>query len=312
MKSVFITGCPRSGTTMLASMLGSCHNSVATPESDFFIKFYFKYLAGNNSTIETSFFVKYLSNNYRFKQWGLNVDTFSFNTKFITASNFNIFIEEIVKLFAKSTGILELAQFNRIDHTPSNLKYFSILNNMFPESKFVFIVRDPRAVYSSVKNLDWGANSALRLSHIWTEYVANYYALSKLYPERIILVKYEDILQNPSVYLNDLCKKVDLEYDEYLLEGKGFSLPRYTVKQHGLVGKPLNSSKIDSWKTFLNKSDVLIIESICDVLMESFGYSRVNSNRLKIGTKNHIKSTIYEVFFYFLNKFKKSKREKSV
>ena len=36
MKHVFITGCPRSGTTMLANLIGSNRECKASPESDYF------------------------------------------------------------------------------------------------------------------------------------------------------------------------------------------------------------------------------------------------------------------------------------
>ena len=45
MKHVFITGCPRSGTTMLANLIGSNRECKASPESDFFIDFVYKYFS---------------------------------------------------------------------------------------------------------------------------------------------------------------------------------------------------------------------------------------------------------------------------
>ena len=61
MKHIFITGCPRSGTTMLASILGSHASSIVTPESDFFIEFLYKKLKRKTDSVDISEFLMFLN-----------------------------------------------------------------------------------------------------------------------------------------------------------------------------------------------------------------------------------------------------------
>ncbi|MEM9001241.1 MAG: sulfotransferase [Bacteroidota bacterium] len=311
MKHVFITGCPRSGTTMLASILGNCANSVVTPESDFFFGFMFKYLQNDSDQAQKEDYITFLNKNYRFGQWGLAAEGIEIPEGGLVFSNYHTVIENTVEYYASENMASTInEEITRIDHTPSNILHFEALNRLFPESKFVFIVRDPRAVYASVKKLDWGANSALRLSDLWSQYVVMYYSLKQLHPKRVLLVKYEDIVSDPASFVQQICIFTGLDYEESILKGGGFKLPKYTAAQHTLVGKTLTKDRIDKWKQKISEKEVLLIESKCNLLMSSFGYHFSRTKRYKVGVKDRIKSLVRESHCYLINKVKKKKREK--
>ncbi|MFL0352890.1 sulfotransferase family protein [Xanthomarina sp. GH4-25] len=310
MKHIFITGCPRSGTTMLASMLGNKSICVATPESDFFVDFIYKYLPKKTDSVQTSDYVEYLNNNYRFKQWNIDANNIKNLPEKVSFSNLNYLIENTVNLFATTHFKVSKNEFVRIDHTPSSIKNFYVLNELFPDSKFIFIIRDPRAVYASVKDLDWGANTPLRLSEIWNEYTNHYFSLEKLFPNRICLIRYEDILTNPILHIKKVCEFSKIDYDDSMLEATGFKIPGYTASQHRLVGKKLDLNRIEKWKNELKLEDILIIESKCRYNMNAFGYNISQDNNFRVGFKEKVKMIFIEMYFYIKNKIRKKKREK--
>jgi len=309
MKHVFITGCPRSGTTMLASMLGNGSSCVTTPESDFFIDFIYKHLPEESLAVKKTDLISFLNNNYRFKQWNISPNKIKNLPEKVEYSNFNTIIENTLKQFFKNHSEITEKEITRIDHTPSSIKYFDILNDFFPESKFIFIVRDPRAVYASVKGLDWGANTPLKLSEIWIEYAAIYFSLQKMYPNRIHLIKYEDVLTNAKLELNKSCDFIGITYSDLLLEGNGFKIPGYTASQHALVGKNLDKSRIEKWKNELKNNDILIIESQCKIIMKSFGYQCFKPVKYRIRAKDRLKTLVDEIQYYLTNRFRKKTRE---
>ncbi|MCL6266668.1 sulfotransferase family protein [Flagellimonas myxillae] len=310
MKHVYITGCPRSGTTMLASILGSCENCVATPESDFLSEAYFKISKSNSEKLSREELVQFLDENYRFKQWDINPQNLPGLPEATTASNFNGTIEHLVEQYAAEHSKQYNGQIIRIDHTPSSIKFFDVWSKQFPEAVFVYIVRDPRAVFASVKNLDWGANTALRLSELWIEYVALYYALKQQFPNKIMLVKYEDVVSNPSLVVKDVCAFAGLKYDEKILNGDGFTLPKYTASQHKLVGKSLTKERINKWKNQISEKDISIIEGKCHLIMDSFGYDSLSNKKYSPGMKDKVDSILKETYTYWVNKYKKRKRER--
>ena len=313
MKHLFITGCPRSGTTMLANILGNGDSCIATPESHFFNDFIYKHLPNNSSEAEKGDLVNFFNNHYRFKQWEMNANEIEKLPKKITYSNYSIVIENTIKLFAKYNSEMLKKELVRIDHTPSNIRIFNIINELFPKSRFVFIIRDPRAVYASVRGLDWGPNSPLKLSQLWIEYIAAYYALQELYPDRVSLVKYEDILRDTTVQIRKLCDFTGIEYKDSLLKKEnGFKVPKYTFSQHALVGRTLDESRVGKWKKELKKQDVKIIESQCGAILNALGYEASIDVRYRLAKKDKLKESFREMFSYLPNTIRKKNREKKV
>lgn len=310
MKHVFITGCPRSGTTMLASMIGSGEDCIATPESDFFVDNIYKNLSKYNSDQSKSDLIEYFNKNYRFKQWSINPKDIQNIPNKINFSNYGEVIENTVSLYAEKHASIKTENLVRIDHTPSSIKYFDALNNLFPNAKYIFILRDPRAVFASVKSLDWGANTPLKLGEIWNEYVGLFLAIKRMFPKQIHLIKYENILTNAEAEIQKACDFINIEYNDSLLLGHGFKIPGYTARQHKLVGKNLDKSRIEKWKENLNEKEISIIESNCKILMQAFDYNLTNLDYQRIDANQKIKMIIRETKGRLTNRFKKKSREK--
>lgn len=309
MKHIFITGCPRSGTTMLAGILGNAKSCVAAPESHFFNDFIYKHLPEESAEASKTDLATFFNNHYRFKQWNIDASKVKDLPKKITINNFNEIIENTIRLFAESHSKVSEKEIIRIDHTPSNIKNFDILNELFPKSKFIYIIRDPRAIYASIKGLDWGPNTALKLGKLWVEYIAAYFAFQKLYPNRICLVRYEDIVNNGPSHIEKLCNFIGIDYNNSLLKDEGFKVPEYTSSQHALVGKSLDKNRADKWKKELKKEEVLIIESECGTIMSAFDYQNSQTIKYKISKKDKLNMFFNEVYYYLPNKFRKKDRE---
>lgn len=312
MKHIFITGCPRSGTTMLGSILASSDSVIVTPESHFFNDFIFSHLSELSSSAKKMKMVDYYNNHYRFKQWGINASHIRNLPEQVTLSSYPKVIEETVKHYAKNHSSHKITDtYIRIDHTPSNIKDYKLLGSLFPDSKFVYIVRDPRAIYASIKDLDWGPNSAMKLSQLWIEYVAAYFALKKIDSSRVFLIKYEDLLDKPDIALKDLCEFLKLQYSESMFSNNSsFKLPKSTFSQHSLVGKALDKTRIDKWKKELNSKDIKIIEAYCGSSLDSFGYINFIGGYYRLTKEDKLMSYAKELYRYIPNKFRKKNREK--
>lgn len=295
---------------MLGSIMGACKGCITTPESDFFLDFIFETFNKKHKVVDSEKVVDFFSNHYRFRQWNIEAKDIISGDEKITYSNFHVLMEESVRLYAKTHFDFAEKEFTRIDHTPKSILHFSVLNRLFPVSKLVFIIRDPRAIFASIKDLDWGPNTPLGLSNLWIEYAASYYAVQKLHPDRIYLVRYEDLVSEPSTFIGKVCSFAGLEYNEKILEGGGLIVPKYTASQHRLVGKKPSKERINKWKSTLSHKEILTIESKCDTIMRSFGYESIIEEPHKVKMKNQIFSLVQESYRYIVNRIKKAKRQK--
>lgn len=311
-KQIFICGVPRSGTTMLASMLATNDLCIAPPESDFYINFYKKHFSNAKSKINSELLIDYINRNYRFKQWGINCDTEIRQLNKIETINYSKVYNILIEKYGRSIEKYHEDSIY-VNHTPSNLLNFSIINNLFPDSKWVYIIRDPRAVFNSVKDLDWGANSAISLSNLWLEYLCNYYSIKEGLNEKITMVKYEDLLINPEIELKRICDFVNIPYHNSMINGNGFDVPNYSKKQHNLVGKPIQIDRINKWKDTLSTKDIELIEAKCGLLLKNLSYDFYGKEcgLYKIKIRDIYYSYLTEVFYSGINKIKKHVRSKS-
>jgi len=259
MDAIFIGGCNRSGTTMLGSMLGASKTCFTTPESQF------KNILSNEK-LNAEQILTFINNNFRFKLWGIGpLQNNQIQEK-----------KDIFKYILASYKKQKKIDPNKqiwIDHTPDNFENFSLLIEYFPNAKFIHLIRDSRGVAASVMPLDWGPNDAFQASDYWSKKIAFGLAAEVFFPEKVVHVKFEDIVNNPEQTIKNLCHKLNIVYHPEMIKGDKSFLPNYTLKQHALVGNMPSANKIDSWKQKLTAEEIKIIEGSTRQLLMLFGYN---------------------------------------
>ncbi len=258
MNAVFIGGCERSGTTLLASMLGGAAGAVVTPESQFKYDF-----------LENFSRVKYSDSLWRLKMWGISSLALADYAR--QADDGKHLMKKLVHAYAESGGGVHEPSL-WIDHTPSNLRNVMTLSKYFEDAKFVHIVRDGRAVAASVMQLEWGPGNILDAADWWLRKLSFAFAAEVFLPERVTRVKYEDLLENPERELRKLCKFLDIDYNHQMLTGQGFRIPGYTQKQHMLVGCAPDNTRLYGWRAKLTDREVEMFEFETKGILQLLGY----------------------------------------
>lgn len=276
-KTVFIGGCPRSGTTMLGSILGSAPHCIVTPESQFKQTLPVALGVDWNDGIGRQRFLSSLKKNFRFKLWNINVR----DTDWPDVLKPDDYRRALLSLVDGYADAEEKKGWNTwIDHTPLNIQNPLILMMIFPEAKFIHIVRDPRAVAASILPLGWGPHSALHAARFWAERISYGQALERAYPDQCIRVYYEDVLTLSEKTIRRICDYCGIEFEDRMLEGSDFKIPAYTKKQHKLIGSRPDVSRLNAWREVLDVWQIAQIEEVVGDLMELVGYKKYFSGRL--------------------------------
>jgi hypothetical protein len=199
-----------------------------------------------------------------------------------------------------------------LDHTPKNVRYAHTLFAAFPDARMVHIVRDGRAVAASILPLDWGPNVIDSAARFWAERLAYGLAAELCWPEKIIRVHYEDLIQHSQSTLKALCEHLTISYDPAMSQGRGFQVPSYTAQQHLLVGKAPDPTRIDAWKQQLTPRQIEIFENLTGDLLKTFGYTTdFGLSARKITWQESITAGLQE--FYkkeLVNRHRKRQRKK--
>lgn len=266
MRPVFIGGCDRSGTTLLAALLAGNQRVVSPPEAQFFLEGLVA--TRGNGGDDPKAFADFIRNSWRFHLWELPVTL----------------PEEIAQTCSGSAEVMSrlarayAEQVERegadiwVDHTPFNIGYAPTLLREFDDAPMVHIVRDPRAVVASVLPLDWGPSSARAGARWWLSIIAMGLVAEAHFPGRVIRVHFEDLVRNPQHTLERLCADLELAFESNMVEPKASKLPAYTRDQHALVGRTLDPARIDAWKMNLSKREIAVMEGELKDVPAMLGY----------------------------------------
>lgn len=290
---------------MLGAMLACVNGYVATPESNFKNHFLEK-LPDISGAKDSRTVIQFINNHWRFKIWKLRLPDEFLNTN--KAISFSDILDRLVQLYAAEHGSSEVATW--IDHSPDNIGYVRQLLMLFPDSKFIHLVRDGRAVASSVMPLNWGPNTILASAKWWKEWVERGLLAERSFPSKVLRVKYEDVVLQPEATLRKICDFCNLEYSSAMVSGKGFVLPSY-LTAHGLVGRPPQTDRVMSWRNELTNRQVQIFENFVGETLSELGYEKETGGQLvsPLGRMEGLRMAVKEKYKYRINKVSRQVRK---
>lgn len=263
MQFVFIGGCPRSGTTLLGSMLGNLDGCVATPESQF--KTRLIRAAARHKSLP-AYMATRMRSNFRIGNWSIPRE----RLLQLQGDDCESYFTALLQAFGERHG---QTVDTWIDHTPNNLRYAEQMIAAFPGVRFVHIVRDGRANAASILPLDWGPNDIIRAARWWRRKTSDGLIASRRWPQRVYRVRYEELVREPAPTCQALCTWLGLTYRPDMHTGTRMEVPEYTRNQHALVGRPPDPSSIDRWQSSLSTTEIRIFEWYARDLLEELGYA---------------------------------------
>jgi hypothetical protein len=264
LRPVLIGGCPRSGTTLLGAILGAHSQCACVPESGFKTDA----LRGQTASGDPRAFLRAICGSHHFALWGLDHDPDLHRAGGETPS-FAAVITSLVRRYAESVDKWPVPIW--IDHTPWNVCFGVTLTAMFPDVKFIHLVRDGRAVAASVLALDWGPGSAESAARWWSRLVTLGLALESWIPDRVLRVRFEDVVRAPETTVRGIAAFLGLDYEPGMLRGDGFRFG-FAKASHALIGRPPQAARADAWTTSLSPRQIEIFESLAGDHLRCLGY----------------------------------------
>lgn len=276
----FIIGCQRSGTTLVRLILNS-HSQIAIPEEGtFWMPLLRRFRNRSNVHIpqkELENILKYISKNSQFKLWCMDpnpVISEILSSKQCTLRN-------LMEAFYKHYAILQGKNIWG-DKTPSFFRMIPVLNQIFPEAKFIHVVRDGRDVYLSRKRMN-PLMKNLSVSAIEWKYkiIKARRDLEKLPTNKWIEIRYEDLVKNPENIVKKICEFLGIKYEKkMLLFYKDSS--KYIGKHHSkLIFKPISKSSLGRYKRELSFKDTRKFELLTKDLLKLYKYEILTSRSYK-------------------------------
>lgn len=167
-----------------------------------------------------------------------------------------------------------------VDHTPGNIRYAATFARLFPDAIFLNLVRDGRGVAASVLPLGWGPNTVEKAATWWSLHVALGLAATTYLPgpQRVLTVRYEDLLGDPDATVRTICRFVGLRDRDAATASRGYRLPAYTRHQHALVNSQVDRTRAAAWRDVLSDRQIERFEHTSFELLEMLGYEPVHGH----------------------------------
>ncbi|MDQ4058419.1 MAG: sulfotransferase [Actinomycetota bacterium] len=268
----FFVGCERSGTTLLSSMFDS-HPEIAVPYESYFIPDLVDRRGRyeRNGGFDLDAFINDIVTHWWFPTWRLPEDLVRRELPGSETDTLEAAIRSLYALYAQHRGKPRYAE-----KTPRYVFYIPMLADLFPEARFVHLVRDGRDVALSLVDRDWGPANVTEASVFWRHHVQRGRAGGRVVgPARYREIRYEDLLDAPETVVRELCDFLNLRFDDEML--------RYFERSGELLGSTRNPREHQSlalpptqglrdWRTQMDRKDLLVFEIAAGRTLTEFGY----------------------------------------
>lgn len=157
------------------------------------------------------------------------------------------------------------------DKTPRYCLDVPILATLFPEARFVHVIRDGRDVALSVRAVSFGPDTIGGAALYWrNRALATRRFGEVLDPSRYTEYRHEDLLDDTEGVVRRLCGFAGLPFDPAMLTYHERIAPR-TEAHHPHVHRPPTKG-LRNWRSELTIEDVRIIELLAGDALDELGY----------------------------------------
>lgn len=300
-KPIFLLGSERSGTNLLRTRLDN-HSNIAGPVpihtmAWFYDKeiYYGDLHEDDNWKVLVDDMIRSVEINIH--QWDIKFDykTIDKNIPEADRSVVKLFSYIYDKYAAKKNKNKWFCKDNHL------VDYAWVLNYYFPDGKFIYLVRDPRDVCLSHLRKAGGLSTAYTFSLTWKKEQQKCIRvlMDDAFKDKILLVKYEEILLQPEKAFKRICNFLNEKYEPDMLKG-GEREEAKASRAWKNVSKDIMQNNMKKYLDGLSSNQIKIVEKITCREMNFLDYE------LEYKQNKYHTHQLKRVYYEILEEFKKA------
>jgi len=296
LREIFIGGAPRSGTTLLLSLLDSHPDLLVFPKETYLFDQSIKKVGTHDAGRLARYLLAHTEVAELNPQWSTemgsdgalgktqlpNFNYPAFEKNFLWRSRqrpaggprhvlhslFRAYAETWPSTTQDRPGIF-------VEKTPGNDYFSDELFKHFPESKLIQIVRDPRAVYASrqtaLRRRRGRHTKSFRLVNEWNRSVWQRQRLRNR-SDQFLSIRYEDLIAYPRSILEQVCQFIGISVHPLNMAPTKGGKPWRGNSSFGDIFSGISQVPLNRWKEDLSDDEVAWVEYHCQQGMEDCGY----------------------------------------
>ena len=298
----FIVARPRTGSTLLSTMLNQNKNVLSTSEEPFAYFLhprYHKIINWTSKTIDDyckDFFL--FSHGKLFFQFGTKEELKEILEKYKADLNYERAIRLSYLCFFPAKDKSEISTVVNKQLIMGN--YLTRMAKIFPESNFLFLYRNPLDSLPRVKNQRLKKyGKSFNYHALAVEWFYDYLLIltkkKKLPSKRILDIYYEELIFHPEVELKRICEFLKVSYEDIMItysddvkfkqsvdnlkilrkDDQRFRFEKtvHLDMHEGLFIRP-DTNKVGKWKESISREEANVIWGICGSKAEEIGYKK--------------------------------------
>ncbi|HET7483473.1 MAG TPA: sulfotransferase, partial [Actinomycetota bacterium] len=263
----FVVGSARSGTTLLRVILNSHPDVAVPPESRFVTE-----LWRGKGEVDRDVFLNALHDHRQFQAWDLPMDAVIAELSDAPRLAYRDAVAGAYVAYSKAHGKSRWG-----DKTPRYVLRIPFLADLFPDSRFIHLVRDGRNVALSYAGMPFGPKTVPKAATIWSQRVmAGVRDGRPLGDARYTEVLYESFVADTEGHVRKLCDFLELDFDPAMLDyadrARDFVFEKAARYNPHVLEKP--RTDVRSWKDEMPDRQVELFEAVAGDVLSEFGYPR--------------------------------------
>ena len=264
---LLILGVRRSGTTLLRVMLDR-HSHLAVPDESYFVP----QLADRHlRRVDPDKFVDDLRRIDTLAEWDVPLD--KVRARLRPGMPVGEAIGTVYAVYAEEQGKPRWG-----DKTPMYMQNLRLLDRLFPDARFVHLIRDGRdaalsflAMPSGIVTETWmHPRTPADFAAQWRTEVFAARRLGRRVGPRYLEVRYEDLVAGAEPVLRRICDFAGLEYEPAMADYAGNVDVSAKPHQQRLLQPP--TSGVRNWRTEMSPEDVASFEHVAGDTLRELGY----------------------------------------
>ena len=255
----FLVGSERSGTTLLRLMLSHHPRIECAPEFEFLVD-----ALPESGWPDLAGYADYLATNRIFVPHELTVDV---------GLGYQELAASFVRQYCERSG--------KPVHGATCHHHFERLPRVFPDARFVHLVRDGRDVARSCIGMGWAANVWFGAER-WLDALDSWQRLrAQLEPDRFCEVRYEDLIREPEQELDRVAGFLGEGFDPAMfgyVDGTTYDLP--------------DPKLIEQWRRKLSQDELGLLEARIGRQLRSYDYPESGVPATAVGAARQARLTL--------------------
>ena len=288
--ATFICGHPKSGTSLLLTLLDSHPQLVVYPEESHFFRRFNKQASGLEIEEKKKLAQELILHIFTWNQDNPPPSQSGFPDRDYSSVNyhrvwerFSEFLFDLnyehhhllssaVLAFGEVTHQLSPITLRWVEKTPYNENFAETIYSSWPDAKCIHIVRDPRDNFSSYrrKQPDW---SPISFARSWRQSTQWGWKNQQRYGDhRYLLIRYEDLVEEPESSIEEIINFLGIDDDPILRRPTRNAEPWGGNSMFGERFEGVSRSPIGRYKSQLNHDTIAMLEASLFPEMNRLGY----------------------------------------